>query len=187
MKTKSVKPIVYLVAALMLATSITYLVVAVEESSEISSSSSSNNNDSTGNNPGSNDNSNEKSPTNTEAVETKTAAEGVGGEGAEVLSAQIETALFAAASAGYLSVAVWMLKKKQNTKVPYLIAIAGSLSLIILYAVSRMISLPIVGLQDDIGFIDIVSKILQGGIIAGCIYILMSSRRSIIKDMTIKY
>jgi hypothetical protein len=62
-----------------------------------------------------------------------------------------------------------MLKKKQN-KVPYLIAIAGSLSFIILYVVARMATLPIVGLQEDIGFIDIVSKILQGGIIAGCLY-----------------
>ena len=184
MKTKSVKPIVYVVVALMLATSITYLIVAVEESSEINNNS---NNDSTGGNiTSSNDNSNEKSLSNTEAVETKTAAEGVGGEGAELLSAQIETTLFAAASAGYLSVAVWMLKKKENTKVPYLIAIVGSLSLIILYALSRMISLPIVGLQEDIGFMDIISKILQGGIIAGCLYILMPSRRLITKDMTIK-
>jgi hypothetical protein len=185
MKTKSVRPIVYLVVALMLATSINYLVVAVEESSEISSSSS-NNNDRTGNSPSSNYNSNEKSLSNTEAVETKTAAEGVGGEGAELLSAQIETTLFAAASAGYLSVAMWMLKKKENTKVSYLIAIVGSLSLIILYVISRMISLPIVGLQEDIGFVDIISKILQGGIIAGCLYILMSSRRPIVKDMIIK-
>jgi hypothetical protein len=167
----------------MLATSITYLVVAVEESSEISSSSS-NNNDSTGGSPGSNDNSNEKSLSNTEAVETKTAAEGVGGEGAELLSAQIETTLFAAAGAGYLSVAMWMLKKKENTKVPYLIAIVGSLSLIVLYVVSRMVSLHIGGLQDDIGFVDIMSKILQVGIISGCLYILMSFRRSIAKGVT---
>jgi hypothetical protein len=186
MKTKSVKPIVYVVVALMLATSITYLIVAVEESSEINNNNNSNNDSTGGNITSSNDNSNEKSLSNTEAVETKTAAEGVGGEGAELLSAQIETTLFAAASAGYLSVVVWMLKKKENTKVPYLIAVVGSLSLIILYALSRMISLPIVGLQEDIGFMDIISKILQGGIIAGCLYILMPSRRLITKDMTIK-
>jgi hypothetical protein len=177
MKTKSVKPIVYLVVALMLATSITYLIVAVEESSEISSRD---NNENAVSNTSSNenDNSNERPASNTEGGETATA------EAGEILSAQIETTLFAAASAGYLAVGVWMLKKKENTKIPYVIAIVGSLSLIVLYVVSRMVSLPIVGLQEDIGFVDIMSKILQVGIIAGCLYILMSYRRPIAKDMT---
>lgn len=178
MKTKPIKPIVYLVVALMLATSITYLVVAVEESSEIGSTSGGNNENRASNTSSNeNDNSNERVASNAEGGETVTA------EAGEALSAQIETTFFAVASAGYLVVGVWMLKKKENSKIPYVIAIIGSLSLIVLYVVSRMVSLPIVGLQEDMGFVDILSKILQSGIIAGCVYILMSYRRSITKGM----
>ena len=95
------------------------------------------------------------------------------------LDAGLQTTLFAISGAGYIPVGLWMLETKQRNKTPYIIAIAGSLSLILLYVASRTISLPIVGLQDDVGSIDILSKILQGGIIAGCAYLLFSFRRQI--------
>ena len=95
------------------------------------------------------------------------------------LGAGLETTLFAISGAGYVPVGLWMLETKHKSKIPYIIAIAGSLSLILLYVASRTISLPIVGLQDDVGSIDILSKILQGGIIAGCAYLLLTFRRQV--------
>jgi hypothetical protein len=58
------------------------------------------------------------------------------------------------------------------SKLPYVISIVGSLILIGLYIASRTFALPIVGLQEDIGSIDIISKVLQVGIIAGSVCIL---------------
>jgi hypothetical protein len=63
-------------------------------------------------------------------------------------------------------VAIWMLKVKHNNKIPYIIAIIGSAALIIFYILTRTINLPSIGLQADIGTIDITAKIIQGGIIS---------------------
>ena len=95
------------------------------------------------------------------------------------LDAGLQTALFAVSGAAYVPVGLWILETKQKNKTPYIVAIVGSLSLILLYVASRTISLPIVGLQDDVGSIDILSKILQGGIIAGSAYILTSFKPKI--------
>lgn len=42
-----------------------------------------------------------------------------------------------------------------------------------LYVVSRMISLSIVGLQTDVGTIDVLAKVLEAGIIAGSVYAIL--------------
>jgi hypothetical protein len=56
-----------------------------------------------------------------------------------------------------------MLKDKHRiNKVPYII---GSLALITLYTLSRTVSLPLIGFEEHIGSIDILSKVLQVGII----------------------
>jgi hypothetical protein len=46
-----------------------------------------------------------------------------------------------------------------------------------LYILSRTISLPIVGLQEDVGTIDVLSKVLQIGIVAGSVYLLKQNKR----------
>jgi hypothetical protein len=43
-------------------------------------------------------------------------------------------------------VAVWMLKNKRNSKVPYIIAAVGSLGIIILYIITRTVNIPYLGL-----------------------------------------
>ena len=63
------------------------------------------------------------------------------------LDAELQTTLFAASGAAYVPVGLWILKSKQKNKTPYVVAIVGSLSLILLYIASRTISLPIVGLD----------------------------------------
>ncbi len=92
------------------------------------------------------------------------------------LATQVQTGFFTLAGIAYTPVGLWMLKKNQS-RVPYIIAIFGSLSLIGIYAASRTINLPIVGLQEDIGSLDIASKVIQGIIITGCVYVLGHSRR----------
>jgi hypothetical protein len=64
-------------------------------------------------------------------------------------------------------VAVWMLKNKRNSKIPYIIAAVGSLGIIILYIITRTVNIPYLGLEAEVSTIDILSKVLQVGIIIG--------------------
>jgi len=89
----------------------------------------------------------------------------------------IETAFFAAVGAAYIPIGVWATITRHTSKIPYILAIVGSIALICLYILSRTVNIPLVGQQDDVGFIDILSKVLQGGIIAVSAYIIMSIRR----------
>ena len=98
-------------------------------------------------------------------------------------AAAVETAFFAIVGTAYILIGIWMLRnstRKKYSKLPYAISIVGSLILIGLYIASRNFALPIVGLQEDIGSIDIISKVLQVGIIAGsvCIQILGDKKYS---------
>jgi len=92
-------------------------------------------------------------------------------------SAFIETAFFAAVGAAYIPIGIWATITRHTSKIPYILAIGGSVALICLYILSRTVDIPLVGQQDDVGFIDILSKVLQGGIIAVSAYIIMSIRR----------
>ena len=89
----------------------------------------------------------------------------------------IETAFFAAVGAAYIPIGLWATITKHTSKVPYALAIGGSLALIGLYVLSRTADIPFVGQQYDVGFIDILSKVLQGGIIAVSAYIILSITR----------
>jgi hypothetical protein len=91
-------------------------------------------------------------------------------------SASVETTLFVVSGCAYMAVGLWMARSKGN-RIPYMIAIVGSLALIGLYILSRTVSLPIVGLQEDVGTIDILSKVLQIGIVAGSVYLLKQNNR----------
>ena len=92
--------------------------------------------------------------------------------GNEVIGLQLETVFFAAVAVAYVPLAVWVIKANRKQITPYLIATIGSLSLIILYVISRTVGLPIVGVQGDIGSVDMISKFLQGAVIACAIYAL---------------
>lgn len=96
----------------------------------------------------------------------------------EEVAASMEMTLFLGSAAGYAIVSVWILKSKKSYSIkPYVAAIAGSSFLIILYILSRTIDLPVVGLQDDIGAVDIASKVLQGVIIAISISVIQGVRK----------
>jgi hypothetical protein len=91
-------------------------------------------------------------------------------------SASVEMTLFVVSGCAYTGVGLWMAKSKGN-RIPYVVAIVGSLALIVLYILSRTVSLPIVGLQEDVGTIDILSKVLQIGIVAGSVYLLKQNKK----------
>jgi hypothetical protein len=74
-----------------------------------------------------------------------------------------------------VAVGIWILKKKYQSKVPYFIAVIGSIALIAFYISTRTINIPSIGLQTDVGTIDILAKVLQAAIATISIYILMRS------------
>ena len=91
------------------------------------------------------------------------AAEGLDGEISEL---QIEITLFAGSGIIYLILLGWILIKKLNNIVPYTLLIAISTILIITYASSRTIGVPIIGIEFYIGKYDMITKVLQGIIVA---------------------
>ena len=78
---------------------------------------------------------------------------------------QVQTMFFTTAAITYLPLGIWMVKNKLHSRAPYVIASLISIALIGLYIASRTTALPVVGIQGDVGLIDILSKVTQGAII----------------------
>ncbi|HEX7141318.1 MAG TPA: hypothetical protein VF222_02450 [Nitrososphaeraceae archaeon] len=91
------------------------------------------------------------------------ASEGLEGEIPEL---QIEIALFAGSAIIYLGLLGWVLVKKLKSILPYSILIIVSTILIITYAASRTMGVPVIGVEFYIGKYDMITKVLQGIIIA---------------------
>ena len=96
--------------------------------------------------------------------------------GESIEGALIESVFFATVGGAYIPVGLWALSSRHSSKTPYWLAIIGSGALITLYVLSRTIDMPLVGQQDDVGLIDVGSKVLQGGIIAASVYIIAAIR-----------
>jgi hypothetical protein len=96
-------------------------------------------------------------------------------------ASQIQTMLFTTAAITYLPLGIWMVKNKLHSRAPYVIASLISIALICLYIASRMIALPVVGIQDDTGLIDILSKVTQGAIIVVSLLLLRNWNKEKIK------
>jgi hypothetical protein len=94
-----------------------------------------------------------------------------------------QMAFFIIVGLAHIPVAIWILKNKcSSNKVPYIIAIAGSAGLIILYVLSRTVNLPFVGFEEHVGSVDILSKVLQVGImICSTILLLRRHKQQITK------
>lgn len=75
--------------------------------------------------------------------------------------AQVEIILFTVVGITHMPFGVWMLKNRLNSRAPYVISTVISLSLIGLYVIAKMITMPIVGLESDVGVVDAGSKVLQ--------------------------
>ena len=83
---------------------------------------------------------------------------------------------FLVVSIAYLPVAYWMLSK--NSSVPFAIAIAGSIGIMILYAVTRTDMAAVFGMEAGrIGHLGIVSKVLQVGVVTGSLLVLLQAKK----------
>ena len=87
---------------------------------------------------------------------------------------QVETLLFSIAAVGYVVIFAWIIIKKLQHKLPYIIVLVGSAALITIYIASRTVGVPVVGVEYYVGKIDIVSKILQVSVIAVAGYLIYS-------------
>ena len=74
-----------------------------------------------------------------------------------------------------------MVKNKLHSRAPYVIASLISVALIGLYIVSRTVTLPVVGIQGDVGLIDILAKVSQGAIIVVSLLLLRNWKKEEIK------
>jgi uncharacterized membrane-anchored protein len=84
----------------------------------------------------------------------------------DIAATKNEMSFFIIVGIAYIPVALWMLKVKHNNKIPYAIAIIGSVALILFYVLTRTINIPSIGLQSDIGMIDLTAKVIQGVIVS---------------------
>lgn len=143
--------LVYVVSALMIPTAAIYFIAASQDYSELSKSASS------------------SSSSNGVGNTTEIKDQG------DIIATINEMVFFIVVGVAYIAAGIWMLENKYFSKVPYIIAIIGSIALIAFYISTRTINIPSIGLQDDIGTIDILSKVVQVAIDGISIYIVRSS------------
>ena len=92
----------------------------------------------------------------------------------DIQSTRNEMIFFLVVAISYIPIAIWMLKVKHSSKIPYIIAIVGSAGLIVFYILTRVIDIPSIGLQTDVGTTDIATKIIQGAIVAISSFLVVS-------------
>lgn len=143
--------LVYVVAALMICAGAIYFIVASEDYSELSQST--------------------PPPSSFGSSTTTESNEGEG----DTIATINEIIFFTVVGIAYSAAGIWMLENKYYSKVPYIIAAIGSIALIAFYISTRTMNIPSIGLQDDIGAIDILSKVMQAAIAGLSIYIVRSS------------
>jgi hypothetical protein len=126
--------LVYVVSALMISTAAVYFIVASQDYSEISRSASSSG-----------------STTSTTIPESK--------DQGDIIATVNEMVFFIVVGVAYIAAGIWMLENKYYNKIPYIIAIIGSRG-----TSTRTMNIPSIGVQDDIGITDILSKVMQAAI-----------------------
>ncbi len=85
----------------------------------------------------------------------------------------LEFPISVSAGAGYAVIGSWMILDKRNSKIPYIIAIVGSLALLGFYVTSRTVGISGLGIEPA-GLLDLIVGMLQGGVIVGSLYILFT-------------
>jgi hypothetical protein len=158
------KVVVFVVVALMFSTAITYFVAVAKESSELQESQ-----------PGSALETRKEGMSTTEQEEQEQSS-----VASKISGPRNESIFFSIVAFAYIGVGIWILKNRNtiNKRAPYMIAIIGSIVLIAFYTATRIVEIPYIGIEEEINSIDILAKCLQVGIIAGSIYVLVSSRKS---------
>ena len=104
----------------------------------------------------------------------------------ETQEKQVEMTLFIGAGIVYLGLLAWIFKTKLRSKVPYIVVVLVSVVLIVTYAASRTIGVPIVGVEYYIGKLDMVNKVLEVIMIGMSVYLISAARKTMIKEETIR-
>ncbi len=149
--TTKLSTIAYIVTALMLLTAATYFIAASQDYIDLSQSVSSS-----------------ASTQSSSNIRDALAA---------IIGTTNEMIFFMIVGIAYIPVGFWIVMRKHHSKIPYIVAIIGSATLIGFYIATRTISLPTIGLHTDVGSIDIAAKVLQGAIIACSLFILRTTKR----------
>ena len=97
----------------------------------------------------------------------------------ETTEKQVEITLFITSGLIYLGLVLWLIKTRFMKKSPYIAAIVVSIALIITYAASRTVGVPIVGVELYVGKLDVISKIMQVLVIALSIVALYKIKRPV--------
>ena len=104
----------------------------------------------------------------------------------ETQEKQVEMTLFIGSGIVYLGLFVWILKTKLTSKIPYFVVAAVSVILIVTYAASRTIGVPLVGVEYYIGKLDMANKVLEVIMIGMSVYLITAARKTMIKEETIR-
>ena len=104
----------------------------------------------------------------------------------ETQEKQVEMTLFIGSGIVYLGLFVWILKTKLRSKIPYIVVAAISVVLIVTYAASRTIGVPLVGVEYYIGKLDIANKVLEVIMIGISVYLIFAIRKTMTKEEMIR-
>src|SRR5215467_4639600 len=79
---------------------------------------------------------------------------------------------------GYTAIGIYTFENRYRNKIPYIMTIIGSSALIVFYILTRTINIPSIGIQDDVGIIDILTKVMQAAVVVVLsLYIIVSLRK----------
>ena len=95
----------------------------------------------------------------------------------DILATTNEMIFFIIIGLGYTAVGIYILENTYRNKISYIMAIVGSLALILFYILTRTVDIPSIGIQDDVGVTDVLTKVMQAAIVVLSVYILVSLRK----------
>ena len=94
--------------------------------------------------------------------------------GSELMSSQMEVLFFTLCGIAHVPIGFWVYKNRKNNAGPYLIAVTGSLLIVLLYVLFKLVAPPIYDPHEDFAVLNILSRILQISIIIAGSYGLYS-------------
>ena len=94
--------------------------------------------------------------------------------GSELMTSHLEIVFFAVCGIAHVPIGLWIYRNRKNDASPYLIAVTGSLLIVLLYILYKIIAPPINDAHEDFGVLNILSRTLQVSIIIAGSYGLYS-------------
>jgi hypothetical protein len=101
----------------------------------------------------------------------------------ETQEKRIEMSLFVSTGVFYIIMLIWIIKSKFKRSIPYFLTFIVSVLMICIYAASRTVGVPPIGIEYYVGKLDILTKVLQIFIIGVSVYLLMQTKKAASKEM----